>query len=63
LPPLSFDRDQSPDRQTRHDTAIDRRRRSMLPMEIVVLALITTAFCAFAVTLYWADLQTRGVGK
>jgi hypothetical protein len=35
----------------------------MLPMEIVVLALITTAFCAFAVTLYWADLQTRGVGK
>jgi hypothetical protein len=46
-----------------HDPAIDQRRRSMLPMETIVLALIVTAFCAFAVTLYWADLQTRGVGK
>jgi hypothetical protein len=36
---------------------------SMLPMEIVVLTLIATAFCAFAATLYWADLQTRGLGR
>jgi hypothetical protein len=32
-------------------------------METVVLALIATAFCAFAATLYWADLQTRELGK
>jgi hypothetical protein len=36
---------------------------SMLPMEVIALALIATAFCAFAATLYWADLQTRGLGK
>ena len=49
--------------RSRHDAAIDQRRRSMLPMEIVVLTLIATAFCAFAATLYWADLQTRGLGR
>jgi hypothetical protein len=35
----------------------------MLPMEMIVLALIVTAFRAFAATLYWADLQTRGLSK
>jgi hypothetical protein len=34
-----------------------------MPMELLVLALIVTAFCAFAATLYWADMQTRGLGK
>jgi hypothetical protein len=35
----------------------------MPPMEIIVLTLIASAFCAFAATLYWADLQTRGLSK
>jgi hypothetical protein len=61
--PVSFDRDQSLDPRSSHDATVDQRRRSMLPMEMIVLALIVTAFCAFAATLYWADLQTRGVGK
>jgi hypothetical protein len=30
---------------------------------IVVIAGISAAFAAFAVTLCWADLQTRGLGK
>jgi hypothetical protein len=60
---MSFDRDQSLDSRSSHDAAIDQRRPSMLPMEIIVLALIVTAFCSFAATLYWADLQTRGLGK
>ncbi len=30
--------------------------------EIVLIAFIAVAFCAFAATLYWADLQTRGAG-
>jgi hypothetical protein len=63
LLPLSFDRDQSLDPASRHDAGIDERRRSMLPIEIIVLTLIASAFCAFAATLHWADLQTRGLGK
>jgi hypothetical protein len=34
-----------------------------MPTEIIVLALIASAFCAFAATLHWADLHTRGLGK
>jgi len=34
-----------------------------MPTEIIVLTLIVAAFCAFAATLYWADQQTRGLGK
>jgi hypothetical protein len=36
--------------------------RSM-PTEIILLAFIGAGFCAFAATLYWADLLTRGLGK
>jgi hypothetical protein len=31
--------------------------------EFIVIAAIIAAFGAFAVTLYWADMQTRGVSK
>jgi hypothetical protein len=36
--------------------------RSM-PTEIILLAFIGAGFCVFAATLYWADFQTRGLGK
>jgi hypothetical protein len=34
-----------------------------MPMEITLIAFIAVGFCVFAGTLYWADLQTRGLGK
>ena len=34
-----------------------------MSMDTIVLVLIAAAFGVFAATLYWADLQTRGVGK
>ena len=34
-----------------------------MPTEIIVLSLIVLAFCIFAGALYWADMQTRGLGK
>lgn len=34
-----------------------------MPTEIIVIASIMAAFAAFAVTLYWADLRTRGLGR
>ena len=36
--------------------------RSM-PVEIILIAFIAAGFCVFAGTLYWADVQTRGMGK
>jgi len=36
--------------------------RSM-PTEIILLAFIGAGFCVFAGTLYWSDVQTRGLGK
>jgi hypothetical protein len=34
-----------------------------MPMEIILIAFIAAGFCVFAGTLYWADVQTRGMGK
>jgi hypothetical protein len=34
-----------------------------MPTEILVVALIGAAFGVFAVTLYWADLHTRGLSR
>jgi hypothetical protein len=34
-----------------------------MSMDIIVVVFIAAAFGVFAATLYWADLQTRGVGK
>jgi hypothetical protein len=36
--------------------------RSM-PTDIIVIAMVAAAFGLFAATLYWADLQTRGLTK
>jgi hypothetical protein len=36
--------------------------RSM-PTEIILLAFIGAGFCVFAGTLYWSDVQIRGLGK
>ncbi len=34
-----------------------------MPMEIILIAFIAAGFCVFAATLYWAELQTRGLSK
>jgi hypothetical protein len=34
-----------------------------MPTETIVIASIVAAFAAFAATLYWADLRTRGFGR
>jgi hypothetical protein len=34
-----------------------------MSMDAVVLVMIVAAFGVFAATLYWADLQTRGLSK
>ena len=31
--------------------------------DMILVVLIAAAFGVFAATLYWADLQTRGLGK
>jgi hypothetical protein len=36
--------------------------RSM-PTDIIVIAMVAAVFGLFAATLYWADLQTRGLTK
>ena len=34
-----------------------------MSMDALVLVVIVAAFGVFAATLYWADLQTRGVSE
>jgi len=34
-----------------------------MPMEIIVAIIIAAAFGVFAVTLSWADMHTRELGK
>ncbi len=34
-----------------------------MPLDIALVVFIAASFGAFAATLYWADLQTRGLGK
>ena len=34
-----------------------------MPLDIVLVVLIAAAFGVFAATLYWADLQTRGLSN
>ena len=34
-----------------------------MPTEIIVIAIIISAFCTFAGALYWGDLRTRAPGK
>ena len=61
--PLAFDRDQSPRADVpQYGTDEPDGVRSM-PTEIIVIAIVAAAFGLFAATLYWADLQTRGLTK
>jgi hypothetical protein len=41
---------------------VSQGSRSM-PIDIIVIAVISVAFGVFAATLYWADLQTREITK
>jgi len=41
----------------------ERREIILMPSEIIVVALITAAFGAFAATLFWVDLRTRELSK
>jgi len=34
-----------------------------MPLEAILIAFIAAGFCVFACTLYWADMQTRGLAK
>ena len=34
-----------------------------MPMDLIVVAVMTAAFGVFAATLLWADRQTRGLSK
>jgi hypothetical protein len=34
-----------------------------MPTDMIVVILMAAAFIIFAVALYWADLQTRGMSK
>jgi hypothetical protein len=34
-----------------------------MPADMIVVLVMATAFGIFAATLYWADLQTRGLSK
>jgi hypothetical protein len=34
-----------------------------MPLDIVLVVFIAGAFGILAATLFWADLQTRGLGK
>lgn len=46
------------------DIILPQNRRScQMPLDIALVVFIAASFGAFAATLYWADLQTRGLGK
>jgi hypothetical protein len=32
-------------------------------LETILITLIVAGFCVFAATLYWADVQTRGLAR
>jgi hypothetical protein len=34
-----------------------------MPLDIILVVFIAAAFGILAATLFWADLQTRGLGK
>jgi hypothetical protein len=34
-----------------------------MPTDVIVALLMAGAFALFAATLYWVDLQTRGLSK
>ena len=34
-----------------------------MPTEMILIAFIAVGFCVFGATLYWAELQTRGLSK
>jgi hypothetical protein len=34
-----------------------------MPLDVVLVVFIAASFGILAATLYWADLQTRGLGK
>jgi hypothetical protein len=34
-----------------------------MPTEIIVIAIVISAFCTFAAALHWGELQTRNLGK
>ncbi len=34
-----------------------------MPMDMIVVVVMTAAFVVFAATLFWADHQTRGLSK
>jgi hypothetical protein len=60
---LSFDRDQSLKVGVGHHGVDEPDGVRSMPTEIIVIASIMAAFAAFAATLYWADLRTRGLGR
>jgi hypothetical protein len=37
------------------------RKEQLMPTDLIVVVAMAIAFGVFAATLYWADLQTRGL--
>jgi hypothetical protein len=58
-----LDLDQSPDRRLRPTILSTIQGAKPMPTEMIVISAIVAAFGLFAATLFWADLQTRELGK
>ena len=43
--------------------APQKGRSHPMPLDIILVVFIAAGFGIFAATLFWADLQTRGLGK
>jgi hypothetical protein len=56
-----FDFDQSFHAAVRRSFSRFQRRLSMTTETAIIVAAVTTAFIGFALTLWWAERQTRGI--
>lgn len=41
----------------------EEERSDSMPLDVILVVFIAVGFGIFAATLFWADLQTRGLGK
>jgi len=37
-------------------------KERVMPLDTILVAAMTAAFCIFAITLCWADVRTRAIG-
>jgi hypothetical protein len=58
----TFDLDQSLDRDIPYHAPVNPRSIPMSTNFVVIVAIVA-AFGVFAATLFWADIQTRGLSR